>query len=125
MRNVCANHIVDFRILLEKLIHVEHEMFKDVQLVGDELIKINESWCEVVHPDKKANDCLTDIFKQKDEGYAHMLERMELFGQKKISLFESHEKFNNILSKLSRRDNHLKSDASNFFKAVFGIPSSG
>ena len=37
MRKVCANHIVDFRIPLEKLIHVEHEMFEDVQLIGDEL----------------------------------------------------------------------------------------
>ena len=84
MRKVCANHIVDFRIPLEKLIHVEHEMFEDVQLIGDELIKINESWCKVVHPNKKANDCITDILKQKDEGYTHMSERMELFGQKKI-----------------------------------------
>ena len=65
------------------------------------------------------------ILKQKDEGYTHMLERMELFRQKKISLFESHERFNNILGRLSRRDNDLKRDASNFFKAVFGIPSSG
>ena len=66
-------------------------MFEDVQSIGDELIKINESWCEVVHPDKKAIDCITDILKQKDKGYAHMSEQMELFGQKKISLFESHE----------------------------------
>ena len=66
MRKVHANHIVDFGIPLEKLIHVKHEMFKDVQLIGDELIKINESWCKVVHPDKKASDCITDIFKQKD-----------------------------------------------------------
>ena len=54
-----------------------------------------------------------------------MSERMELFGQKKIMLFESHERFNNILGRLSRKDNDLKRDVSNFFKAVFGIPSSG
>ena len=35
-------------------------------------------------PDKKASDCITDILKQKDEGYTHMSERMELFRQKKI-----------------------------------------
>ena len=115
---------MDFRIPLEKLIHVEHEMFKDVQLIGDKLIKINESWCEVVHPDKKANDCIIDILKQNDEGYTHMSERMELFRQKKITLFRSHERFNNMLGRLSRKDNDLKRDASNFFKAVFGIPSS-
>ena len=116
---------MDFRILLEKLINVEHEMFEDVQLIGEELIKINASWCEVVHPDKKASDCITDICKQKDEGYTYMSERMELFRQKRITLFKSHERFKNILGRLSRKDNDLKRDVSNFFKAVFGIPSSG
>ena len=29
-----------------------------------------------------------------------------------------------MLGRLSRKDNDLKRDASNFFKAVFGIPSS-
>ena len=115
---------MDFGIPLEKIINIEHEMFKDVQLIGDELIKINESWCEVIHPDKKASDCITDIHKQKDEGYTYMSERMELFRQKRIMLFNSHKKFKNILDSLSRKDNDLKRDASNFFKAVFGIPSS-
>ena len=124
MRKVCANHIVDFRIPLEKIINIEHEMFEDVQLIGDELIKINDSWCEVVHPDKRASDCTADICKQKDEGYTYMSERMELFRQKRIMLFNSHENFKNILDSLSRKDNDLKRDASNFFKAVFGIPSS-
>ena len=97
MRKVYANHIVDFRIPLEKIINIEHEMFEDVQLIGDELIKINESWCEVVHSDKKASDCIADIHNQKDEGYTYMSERMELFRQKRMTLFNSHEKFKNIL----------------------------
>ena len=44
-----AKHIVDFRILLETIMHFEHEMFEDVKLIDDELIKINETWCKVVH----------------------------------------------------------------------------
>ena len=84
---------MDFRIPLERIINIEHEMFKDVHLIGDGLININESWCEVVHPDKKASDCITDIHKQKDEGYTYMSERMELFRQKRITLFNSHEKY--------------------------------
>ena len=78
----------------------------------------------MVHPDKKASDCTADIHKQKDEGYTYMSERMELFRQKRIMLFNSHEKFKDILDSLSRKDNDLKRDASKFFKAVFGIPSS-
>ena len=39
-------------------------------------------------------------------------------------LFDLHKKLKNILDSLSRKDNDLKRDASNFFKAVFGIPSS-
>ena len=115
---------MDFRIPPEKIINIEHEIFEDVQLIGDELIKINESWCEVVHSDKKASDCITDIHKQKDEGCTYLSERMELFGQKRITLFNSQEIFKNILDSLTRKDNDLKRDASNFFKAVFGIPSS-
>ena len=99
-------------------------MFEDVQLIDDELIKINESWCEVVHSDQKVSDCITDIHKQKDEGYTYLSERMELFRQKRVMLFNFHEKLKSVLDSLSRKDNDLKRDASNFFKAVFGIPSS-
>ena len=49
---------------------------------------------------------------------------MELFRQKRLTLSGLHEKFRNMLESLSKKDNNLKRDASNFFKAVFGIPSS-
>ena len=124
MRKVHANHIVDFRIPLEKIINIEHEMFEDVQLIDDELIKINESWCEVVHSDKKVGNCIADIHKQKDEDYTYLSERMELFRQKRVTLFSFQKKLKSVLDSLSRKDNDLKRDASNFFKAVFGIPSS-
>ena len=41
-----ASHIVDFKFPLEKIINIKHEMFEDVKLIDDELIKINDSWCE-------------------------------------------------------------------------------
>ena len=44
-----AEHVVDFRIPLEPIMHFEPEMFKDIKLIDDELTKINETWCEVVH----------------------------------------------------------------------------
>ena len=49
---------------------------------------------------------------------------MELFRQKKITLINLHEKFENTMDNLAEKDNNLKRDASNCFKAVFGIPSS-
>ena len=49
---------------------------------------------------------------------------MELFRQKKFMLFDLHEKFENTMNNLAKKGNNLKRDASNFFKAVFGIPSS-
>ena len=55
----------------------------------------------------------------------HMSERMELSWTKENFVVLSPMKnLTILLSKLSRRDNHLQRDASNFFKAVFGIPSS-
>ena len=99
-------------------------MFEDVKLIDDELTKINNSWCETVHPDKKFSECVSNIGKRKDEGYSYLAERMELFRQKKITLFNLHEKFENTMDNLAKKDNILKRDASNFFKAVFGIPSS-
>ena len=64
--------------------HFEPEMFEDVKLIDDELIKINETWCEVVHATKKLSECHSDIRKQKDEKYTYLAERMELFRQKRI-----------------------------------------
>ena len=78
---------MDFKIPLEKIINIEHEMFEDVKLIDDELTKINKSWCETVHPDKKFSECVSNIVKRKDEGYSYLAERMELFKQKKITLF--------------------------------------
>ena len=115
---------MDFKIPLEKIINIEHEMFEDVKLIDDELTKINESWCKTVHPDKKLSECISNIVKRKGEGYSYLAERMELFRQKKITLFNLHENFENTMDNLAKKDNNLKRDASNFFKAVFGIPSS-
>ena len=115
---------MDFRIPLEKIINIKHEMFEDVKLIDDEPTKINKSWCETVHPDQNYKECISNIFKEKDEGYSYLAERMELFIQKKFMLFDLHEKFNNTMNNLAEKDNNLKRDASNFFKAVFGIPRS-
>ena len=119
-----AEHIVDFRIPLETIMRFEPEMFEDVKLIDDKLIKINETWCEVVHATKKLAECHSDICKQKDEKYTYLAERMELFRQKRIAIFDLHLQFKTILDNLSRKDKMIKRDASNFFKAVFGIPSS-
>ena len=121
---VCTSHTVEFRIPLEKIINIEHEMFEGVKLIDDELTKINKSWCETVHPDQNYKECISNIVKEKDEGYSYLAERMELFRQKKFMLFDLHEKFKNTMNNLAAKDNNLKRDASNFFKAVFGIPSS-
>ena len=99
-------------------------MFEDVKLIDDELIKINNSWCKTVYSDKKPSECISNIVKRKEEGYTYLAERMELFRQKKVTLFNLHEKFENTMDNLAEKDNNLKRDASNFFKAVFGIPSS-
>ena len=119
-----AEHIVDFRIPLETVMHFKPEMFEDVKLIDDELTKINETWCEVVHATKKLSECHSDICKQKDGQYTYLAERMELFRQKRITIFDLHLQFKMILDNLSRKDRMIKRDASNFFKAVFGIPSS-
>ena len=99
-------------------------MFEDVKLIDDELIKINNSWCETVHSGMKASECIFHIVKGEDEGYTYLAERMELFRQKKTTLLDLHAKFENTMENLAEKDKNLKRDASNFFKAVFGIPSS-
>ena len=78
---------MDFKIPLEKIINIKHEMFEDVKLIDDELTKINKRSCETVHPDKGSNECISNIVKGKDEGYSYLAEGMELFRQKKITLF--------------------------------------
>ena len=104
--------------------HFGPEIFEDVKWIDDELTKINETWCEVVHATKKLAECHSDTHQQKDEKYTSLAERVELFRQKRITLFDLHEQFKTILDNLSRKDRMIKRDASNFFKAVFGIPSS-
>ena len=114
---------MDFEIPLEKIINIEHEMFEDVKLIDDKLTKINKSWCETVHPDKKFSECISNIVKRKDEGYSYLAERMKPFRQKKITLFNLLEKFENTMDNLAEKDNNLKRDASNFFKAVLAYPT--
>ena len=126
---LCAEHVVDFRIPLETIMCFEPEMFEDIKLIDDELTKINETWCEVVHAtkihaSKKLSECHSDIRNQKDRQYTYLAERMELFRQKRVTIFDLHSQFKMILDNLSRKDRMIKRDASNFFKAVFGIPSS-
>ena len=115
---------MELRIPIEKIINIKHEIFEDVKLVDDELTKINKSWCETVHPDQNYKKCISNIVEGKDEGYSYLAGRMGLFRQKKFILFALHEKFGNTMKNLAEKDNNLKRDASNFFKAVFGIPSS-
>ena len=111
-----AKHIVDFRIPLETIMHFEPEMFENVKWIDDELTKINETWCEVVHANKKLAECHSDIHQQKDEKYTYLAQRIELFRQKRITIFDLHEQFKTILDNLSRKDRMIKRDASNFFK---------
>ena len=68
---LCAEHIVDFRIPLETIMCFGPEMFEDVKWIDDELTKINETWCEVVHADKKLAECHSDTCQQKDEKYTY------------------------------------------------------
>ena len=99
-------------------------MFEEVNLIEDELLNINSSWCETVHSNVKVSKCLFKIVKGEDKGHSYLAERMELFRQKRATLFSLHVKFRNTMNGLAEKDKNLKRDASNFFKAVFGIPSS-
>ena len=72
----------------------------------------------------KPSKCILQIVKGKDEGYTYLAERMELFRQKKAILLDLHANFENTMDNLAEKDKNLKRDASNFFKAVFSIPSS-
>ena len=132
-----AEHIVDFRIPLEPIMCFEPALFEDIKLIDDELTKINETWCEVVYatkihpihatktrPLKKLSECRAVIHNHKDRQYTYLAERMELFRQKRVTILDLHSQFKTILDNLSRKDRMIKRDASNFFKAVFGIPSS-
>ena len=115
---------MDFKFPLEKIINIEHEIFEDVKLIDDELNKINNSWCNTVHSGMKPSKCISHIVKGEDEGYTYLAERMGLFRQKKAILLDLYAKFENTMDNLAEKDKNLKRDASNFFKAVFGIPSS-
>ena len=46
------------------------------------------------------------------------------YSDKRVTIFDLHSQLKMILDNLSRKDRMIKRDASNFFKAVFGIPSS-
>ena len=114
-----AEHVVDFRIPLEPIMHFEPEMFEDIKLIDDELTKINETWCKVVHATKihatkKLSECHAGIRNQKDRQYTYLAERMELFRQKRVTIFDLHSQFKMILENLSRKDRMIKRDASNF-----------
>ena len=87
------------------------------------LKSIAAAWCETVHFDKKHCDCYLNIVNGEDKGYNHLAERMKLLAERKITLFDLHVKFKNTMDTLAKKDNNLKRHASNFFKAVFGIPS--
>ena len=115
----------------------EPELFKDINLIDDELTKINETWCEMVHAvklhprhatkvqaTKELSECHDDIRDHGDRQYAYLTERLELFRQKRVTIYNLHSQFKIILDRLSRKERMVKRDASNFFKAVFGIPSS-
>ena len=77
-----------------------------------------------LHSGMKPSECTFQIAKGEDEGYTYLAERMELFRQKKTILLHLHTKFENTIDNLAEKYKNLKRDASNFFKAVFGIPSS-
>ena len=109
---------MDFKFPLEKIINIEHDMFEEVKLIDDELIKINDSWCETVHSGMKPSKCTLQIVKGEDESYTYLAERIELFRQKKAILLDLHTKFENTMDNLAEKDKNLKRDASNFFKAV-------
>ena len=103
-----AEHVVDFRIPLETVMRFKSEMFGDIKLIDDDLTKINETWCEVVHATKihatkKLSECHSDICQQKDRQYTYLAERMELFKQKRITIFDLHSQFKMILDNLSRK----------------------
>ena len=68
---------------------------------------------------KKLAECHSDIRKQKDEKYTYLAEIMELFRQKRITIFDLHIQFKMILDNLSRKDKMIKRDASNFFQGSF------
>ena len=101
-----AEHVVDFRIPLDPVMRFEPEMFQDIKLIDDELTKINETWCEVVHATKlhprqatkiqatKAlSECHSDIRNHGDRQYAYLAERLELFRQKRVTIFDLHSQF--------------------------------
>ena len=75
---------MDFRIPLEKIINIEHEMFEDVKLIDDKLTKINKSWCETVHPDQNYNECISNIVREKDEGYFYLAERRSCLDKRNL-----------------------------------------
>ena len=64
---------------------------------------------------------MTLLKKGEDESYNYLHEKMDVFVQKRASMFQLHTKFKNIIGALMQNDSGPKRDASEFFKAVFGI----
>ena len=113
---LCTEHVVDFRIPLEPIMRFEPALFEDIKLIDDELTEINETWCEVVyatkihpihttktHSFKKLSECHADIRNHEDRQYTYLAERMELFRQKRVTIFDLHSQFKMILDNLSRK----------------------
>ena len=86
----------------------EPELFKDINLIDDELTKINETWCKMVHAvklhprhatkvqaTKELSECHADIRDHGDRQYAYLTERLELFRQKRVMIYNLHSQFKN------------------------------
>ena len=97
------------------------ELFTDINLIDDELTKINETWCEMVHAvklhprhatkvqaTKELSECHDDIRAHGDRQYAYLTERLELFRQKRVMIYNLHSQFKIILDRLSRKERMVK-----------------
>ena len=49
------------------------------------------------------SECHTDIRNHGDRQYAYLTERLELFRQKRVTIFNLHSQFKMILDNLSRK----------------------
>ena len=74
---------MNFKIPLEKIINIEHEMFEDVKLIDDELTKINKSWCKPVHPDNSVNASLI-LLREKMEAILIWLKEWSCLDKRKL-----------------------------------------
>ena len=108
---------MDFRIPLEPIMRFEPELFKDINLIDDELTKINETWCKMVHAvklhprhtakvqaAKELSECHNDIRAHGDRQYAYLTERLELFREKRVTIYNLHLQFKTILDRLSKKE---------------------